>query len=166
MQEERIQVGGIGVKMISACLAGCHCRYDGKANAVDALQELVEKGEAVFVCPEQLGGLATPRPPAQIVGGTGADVLDGKARVITDGGEDVTEQFVRGAEEALRMAQLVKAKTAILKERSPSCGSTVIYDGTFSGSKRAGEGVTAALLRRHGIEVFSEETYPGRKTED
>lgn len=147
-------------KMISACLVGCHCRYDGDSNTVDRFQEMVERGEAVFVCPEQLGGLSTPRPPAQIVGGTGEDVLDGKARVMTDGGQDVTVQFVKGAEEALRMARLVGASEAILKERSPSCGSTVIYDGTFTKGKRPGHGVTAALLERHGIKVYSEETYP------
>jgi uncharacterized protein YbbK (DUF523 family) len=148
------------MKVISACLVGCHCRYDGDANLVDRFQLMVERGEAVFVCPEQLGGLSTPRPPAQIVGGTGEDVLDGKARVITDKGEDVTESFLKGAHEALRMAQLVKAKEAILKERSPSCGSSLIYDGTFTGNKIPGRGVTAALLERHGIQVYSEESYP------
>jgi uncharacterized protein YbbK (DUF523 family) len=148
------------MKLISACLVGCHCRYDGKDNLVDRYQEMVEKGEAVFVCPEQLGGLSTPRPPAEIVGGTGEDVLDGRARVITKDGVDVTEQFLKGAQEALRMARLVKAEEAILKERSPSCGSALIYDGTYSGSKIPGDGVTAALLKRHGIKVYSEETDP------
>ncbi|HEU4963702.1 MAG TPA: DUF523 domain-containing protein [Bacilli bacterium] len=154
------------MKVISACLVGCQCRYDGDANLVDRFKEMVERGEAVFVCPEQLGGLSTPRPPAQIVGGTGEDVLDGKARVVTDGGEDVTDQFVKGAEEALRMAQLVQATEAVLKERSPSCGSSLIYDGSFSGAKRPGHGVTAALLERHGIKVYSEETYPESNRQD
>ncbi|MGZ4111819.1 MAG: DUF523 domain-containing protein [Tumebacillaceae bacterium] len=148
------------MKVISACLAGCRCRYDGDDNLVDRYKEMVEQGKAVFVCPEQLGGLSTPRPPAEIVGGTGEDVLDGNARVVTNQGVDVTEQFVRGAEEALRMAKLVGAQEAILKERSPSCGSALIYDGTYSGSKIPGHGVTAALLERHGIKVYSEETYP------
>lgn len=148
------------MKVISACLAGCKCRYDGDDNLIDRFQEMVERGEAVFVCPEQLGGLSTPRPPAQIVGGTGEDVLDGNARVLTDAGVDVTEQFVKGAQEALKMAQLVHATEAILKERSPSCGSSMIYDGTFTKGKRPGHGVTAALLERHGIRVYSEETYP------
>lgn len=153
------------MKVISACLAGCRCRYDGDDNLVDRFKEMVEQGQAVFVCPEQLGGLSTPRPPAEIVGGTGEDVLNGTARVVTKQGEDVTEQFVRGAEEALRMAQLVGAREAILKERSPSCGSTLIYDGTYSGAKRPGHGVTAALLERHGIHVYSEETYPDEPAE-
>lgn len=148
------------MKVISACLVGCQCRYDGDSNAVDVFVKMVENGEAVFVCPEQLGGLSTPRPPAQIVGGTGADVLDGKAKVITDQGVDVTAAFVRGAQEALRMAQLVGAQEAILKERSPSCAATQIFDGTFTKGKRPGQGVTAALLTRHGINVSSEETYP------
>lgn len=149
------------MKVISACLIGCRCRYDGNAKAVDRFTRMVERGEAVFVCPEQLGGLSTPRPPAQIVGGTGEDVLDGRAKVVTDGGVDVTDQFVKGAQEALRLAQLAGAKVAVLKERSPSCGSSLIYDGSFSGGKMPGNGVTAALLKRHGIEVYSEETYPG-----
>ncbi|TCP53798.1 uncharacterized protein YbbK (DUF523 family) [Tumebacillus sp. BK434] len=147
------------MKVISACLVGCQCRYDGDDNLIREFQEMVEKGEAVFVCPEQLGGLSTPRPPAQIVGGTGEDVLDGKAKVVTDQGEDVTAEFVKGAEQALKMAQLVGAQEAILKERSPSCGSSVIYDGSFSGAKMPGDGVTSALLRRHGIAVYSEETF-------
>jgi uncharacterized protein YbbK (DUF523 family) len=149
------------MKVISACLVGCQCRYDGRDNKVDRFSEMVERGEAVFVCPEQLGGLSTPRPPAEIVGGTGEDVLDGKAKVITVGGVDVTDQFLKGAEEALRMAKLVGAKVAVLKERSPSCGSSFIYDGSFTGHKIPGHGVTAALLKRHGIRVYSEETYPG-----
>jgi uncharacterized protein YbbK (DUF523 family) len=147
------------MKVISACLVGCHCRYDGGSKTVDPFVKMVEDGEAVFVCPEQLGGLATPRPPAQIVGGTGEDVLDGNAKVVTDSGVDVTEQFIRGAEETLRMAKLAGAKEAILKERSPSCGSTAIYDGTFTKGKRPGHGVAAALLERNGIRVYSEETY-------
>jgi uncharacterized protein YbbK (DUF523 family) len=148
------------MKVISACLVGCQCRYDGDDNLIERFSEMVERGEAIFVCPEQLGGLSTPRPPAQIVGGTGEDVLDGKAKVMTEDGVDVTVQFRKGAEQALKMAQLVGAKEAILKERSPSCGSTMIYDGTFSKGKRPGDGVTAALLKRHGIKVYSEETYP------
>ncbi|KEO83045.1 DUF523 domain-containing protein [Tumebacillus flagellatus] len=156
------------MKLISACLVGCHCRYDGGSNAVDPFVKMVENGEAVFVCPEQLGGLSTPRPPAQIVGGTGEDVLDGNAKVLTESGADVTAEFVRGAQEALRMAKLVGAKEAILKERSPSCGSALIYDGTFTKGKRPGHGVTAALLERNGIKVCSEETYepPKAKPDD
>jgi len=106
-----------------------------------------------------MGGLPTPRPPAEIVGGDGDDVLEGRARVVSAAGEDVTAQFLAGAREALRLAGAVGAKAAILKERSPSCGSGAIYDGTFRGAVRAGQGVTAALLRRHGVQVFSEENW-------
>lgn len=147
------------MKLISACLAGCECRYDGKANTVRNFVEMVEQGEAVFVCPEQIGGLSTPRPPAEIVGGDGADVLDGNAKVITNTGEDVTSEFIKGAHEALQAAKLAGVKEAILKESSPSCGSAKIYDGTFSACKVTGNGVTAALLKRNGIRVLSEETY-------
>lgn len=143
--------------LVSACLAGCRCRYDGSSRPDHQLEELVAKGEALPVCPEQLGGLPTPRSPAQIVGGDGDDVLEGRARVLTEEGVDVTAAFLKGAEETLRMARLVGATVAILKERSPSCGSAVIYDGTFSGATRKGRGVTAALLAGHGIVVRSEE---------
>lgn len=147
------------MKLISACLAGCECRYDGKASTIQSFVEMVEQGEAIFVCPEQLGGLSTPRPPAEIVGGDGEDVLDGKAKVVTNTGEDVTSQFIKGAREALRAAKLAGVKEAILKEDSPSCGSAKIYDGTFSACKVTGNGVTAALLKRNGIHVLSEKTY-------
>ena len=151
------------MKLVSACLAGCECRYDGKANTIKTFVEMVEQGEAVFICPEQMGGLSTPRPPAEIIGGSGEDVLDGKAKVMTNTGEDVTDQFKKGAYETLRAAKIIGAKEVILKESSPSCGSGKIYDGTFSAQKEAGNGVTAALLKRNGFHVFSEETY-GSKT--
>jgi uncharacterized protein YbbK (DUF523 family) len=125
---------------------------------VEEIQKLIREGKAIPVCPEQLGGLSTPRNPAEIVGGDGEDVLDGKARVMDRTGKDVTEAFIRGAYEALHLAKAVGAKEAILKEKSPSCGSCVIYDGTFQGKKKAGMGVTAALFQRHGIRVYSEET--------
>jgi uncharacterized protein YbbK (DUF523 family) len=147
----------MGKKIVSACFAGIHCRFDGRHNRIDEILEMIRRGEAVPVCPEQMGGLATPRPPAEIVGGDGEDVLDGKAKVVDNQGRDVTEAFLRGAYEALAVAKAVGAEEAILKERSPSCGSCTIYDGTFSGMKKPGAGVTAALLRRHGIRVVSEE---------
>ncbi len=120
---------------------------------------MLKQGKAVLVCPEQLGGLPTPRPPAEIVGGNGADVLDGKAKVMTNDHTDVTAEFVRGAEQTLKIAQSVSAKYAVLKESSPSCGSSLIYNGTYTKTKQPGFGVTAALLRRHGIEVYSEENF-------
>jgi len=146
------------MRLVSACLAGCHCRYDHQALPHERMILLVQSGQALPICPEQLGGLPTPRLPAEIVGGDGDDVLDGRARVINQAGADLTEQFLAGAREALRLAQIAGATEAILKERSPSCGSTAIYDGSFSGAKRPGAGVTAALLRRHGIAVRSEES--------
>jgi len=148
---------------VSACFAGIHCRFDQRHQQVDEILELVKKGEAIPICPEQMGGLSTPRSPAEIVGGDGEDVLDGKAKVINREGKDVTEAFLQGAREALRIAQTVGAQKAILKERSPSCGSCMIYDGSFSGKKKPGIGVTAALLRRHGIEVCSEENWKENK---
>lgn len=118
---------------------------------------MVAEGRAVLVCPEVDGGLGTPRPPAEIRGGDGRDVLEGRARVVTQAGEDVTEEYLRGARRALERARAAGATTAILKARSPSCGRGGIYDGSFSRSLTAGDGVTAALLQRNGITVLSDE---------
>lgn len=111
----------------------------------------------MLTCPEVDGGLGTPRPAAEIVGGDGHDVLDGKARVVTEGGRDVTAEYVRGAELALAAARAAGATTAILKSRSPSCGRGRIYDGSFTRTAVVGDGVTAALLQRNGIEVLTDE---------
>lgn len=146
------------MKMISACLIGCECRYDQKSCLNEELEQLLREGKVIPVCPEQLGGLPTPRPPAEIVGGDGFDVLDGKARIVDQKGNDVTEEFLMGAKQALKLAQTVGATSAILKENSPSCGSTFVYDGTFSGKKITGTGLTAALFRRNGIDVESEQS--------
>ncbi|MGC8742171.1 MAG: DUF523 domain-containing protein [Candidatus Sumerlaeaceae bacterium] len=147
--------------LISACLIGCEVTWRAGANAHEVFAELVRAHHAIPVCPEQLGGLPTPRPPAEIVGGSGEDVLEGGARVLTADGRDVTENFLRGAREVLRLAELVRPELIILKERSPSCGVRQIYDGTFSGTLRAGCGVTTALLRRHGWPVTSDEEFLG-----
>ena len=109
----------------------------------------------MLVCPEEDGGLGTPRPPAEIVGGDGHDVLDGTARVVTKQGVDVTAEYVRGAEIAFAAAREAGAATAVLKSRSPSCGRGCVYDGTFTRTPTAGDGVTAALLKRNGIEVLT-----------
>lgn len=143
--------------IISACLAGVGCRYDGDARSNARVEELVRSGLALPICPEQLGGLPTPRPPAEIHGGDGYDVLAGKARVINDRGEDVTLAYIRGAREALHLARLVGATEAILKGRSPSCGRDLIYDGTFQRRLRCGWGVTAACLENAGIRVLNED---------
>ncbi|KQL48277.1 DUF523 domain-containing protein [Brevibacillus choshinensis] len=145
------------MKMISACLIGCECRYDQKSCLDQELEQLLREGKVIPVCPEQLGGLPTPRPPAEIVGGDGFDVLDGNARIVDQKGNDVTEEFLMGAQQALKLAQTIGATSAILKENSPSCGSTFVYDGTFSGKKVTGTGLTAALFRRNGIDVESEQ---------
>lgn len=152
------ELGDIPI-LVSACLAGCECRFDGAASTEDAIARLVADGRAVIVCPEEEGGLGTPRPPAEIVGGDGHDVLAGRAKVMTDRGEDVTEAYLRGAEKALVAARESGATTAVLKARSPSCGKGVIYDGSFTRSSRMGDGVTAALLQRNGIEVISDEEF-------
>ena len=127
--------------------------------SVKEIMEIVSEGKAVLVCPEQLGGLPTPRSACEIMDGTGEDVLDGKVKVLSREGKDVTEQFVLGAEEVLKIAKLYGIKKAILKARSPSCGSNVIYNGTFSSQKRKGNGVTVALLKRNGIEIVDEESF-------
>ncbi|MFQ6102554.1 MAG: DUF523 domain-containing protein [Anaerolineae bacterium] len=155
------------VYLVSACLLGVPCAYDGSAHLQPELLTLAAQGRCVPVCPEVAGGLGVPRPPAEIVGGDGKDVLEGRARVVTAVGEDVTEAYLHGAERALAAARRHAITTAILKQRSPSCGSACIHDGTHSGGLRAGHGVTAALLWRHGVKVCSEEdwacTYTERK---
>lgn len=133
-------------------------RYDGRDSNVgsELLTRLRAQGRVVTICPEVAGGLPIPRPPAEILGGDGHDVLAGEARVLT-ATDDVTDAYVTGARRALELAQQHNIKVAILKARSPSCGVRQIYDGTHSAQLRDGAGVTAALLREHGIEVFDEE---------
>jgi uncharacterized protein YbbK (DUF523 family) len=135
------------MKLCSACLLGVNCRYDGRNALNKKVVELLEKETLIPVCPEQLGGLSTPREPAEIVG----------KRVITRSGRDVTENFMRGARETLKIAKLFGVKEAVLKQGSPSCGCGRIYDGTFSGRTVKGDGVTTALLKSHGIKVVTEE---------
>lgn len=143
--------------LISACLCGINCKYTGGNNINKIACQLMKEGKALPVCPEQLGSLPTPRSAREIKNGTGADVLDGKALVIGSSGDDVTEAFIKGAYETLKIAKACGATTAILKERSPSCGKNYIYDGSFSGKKLQGSGVTAELLARYGIKIFTEE---------
>ncbi len=144
--------------LISACLLGRPVRYDGKGKPLShpAIERWSAEGRLVGFCPEQAGGLPTPRPPAEIENGlTGEDVLDGKARVVEATGGDVTAEFIVGAERALAFARDNGCAFALLIDGSPSCGSGLIYDGSFAGRKHAGNGVTAALFRRSGIDVFS-----------
>lgn len=140
-------------------MLGQDVRYDGKNCLQDhpGLQALIKAGEVISICPEMAGGLPTPRPPAEIEPGkNGRDVLNGKAKVITIYGDEVTTEFVTGAEKTLALAQQYNIRVAILKARSPSCGSQQIYDGTHSGKTVSGMGTTAALLTQHGIKVFDE----------
>ncbi|MFJ4351469.1 DUF523 domain-containing protein [Pseudomonas sp. NPDC089428] len=143
--------------LVSACLLGQPVRYDGRASGYpDLLQQWQAEGRVVPLCPEVAGGLPTPRPPAEIQGGQGAKVLDGGMQVLTVTGEDVSAEFLAGAQQALALVRLHGIRVAVLKAGSPSCGNRLTYDGTFSGVKVPGEGVTAALLRREGVQVFSE----------
>jgi uncharacterized protein YbbK (DUF523 family) len=147
------------MKIVSACLIGINCTYKKGNNLDERLYEAFKKGELLPVCPEVLAGLATPRPNAEISGGSGSDVLDGKARVVEPDGNDVTGRFIDGAEETLKAAKAIGAKEAILKARSPSCGCGKTYDGTFSHKLIDGDGVTTALLKRNGIIVKTEEDF-------
>lgn len=132
---------------MSACLAGVKCRYDGKDNANSKVIKLVVNGIAIPICPEQLGGLQTPRIPAEISGD----------KVLNKKGENVTSQFKKGAKETLRIAELVNCHKAILKQSSPSCGYGKIYDGSHTGRIIDGMGLTAQLLSQKGIVILTEE---------
>jgi uncharacterized protein YbbK (DUF523 family) len=140
--------------LVSACLLGINCKYNGNNNLHEKTLKLGRK--VIPFCPEQLGGLSTPRQPAEIIGGDGYDVLLGNAKVVTDTGKDVTSNFIKGAEMSAILADLTQARTAVLKANSPSCGVNCIYDGTFSRSKCKGDGVTAALLKQKGLQVITE----------
>ena len=143
--------------LISRCLLGHRVRYDGGASGPYAqLAQWQAEGRVIALCPEVAGGLPTPRAPAEIPGGQGVQVLDGTAPVMTVEGEDVTAAFVSGARQALALVQQHGIGIAILKANSPSCGNVLTYDGSFSATKVEGQGVTAALLTRAGVQVFSE----------
>jgi uncharacterized protein YbbK (DUF523 family) len=145
--------------LVSSCLLGDPVRYDGGhcRCAHPVLERWLREGRVVPVCPEVAAGLPTPRPPAEIApGGTGAAVLSGAARVVDPAGLDLTGPFVRGARLALELARVRGIRVAVLKEGSPSCGSSAIHDGTFAGARIPGAGTTAALLARAGLHVFHE----------
>ena len=146
------------IKLVSACLLGIKCAWDATDKYRDeSVIRLFTNGILIPVCPEQLGGLRPPRLPQEIQGGSGEDVLDGRCLVKNINGEDVTREFIRGAEETLKIAKLLKVGQFIGKSRSPSCGCKQIYNGTFSGKSVDGDGVTTILLKRNGIKVITEE---------
>ena len=132
--------------LVSACLLGLPCRYDGKSKPEEGIIALMEKYELIPFCPEIYGGLETPRVPSERAGD----------KVLMKDGKDVTENYSRGAEGALYLCKTLGIKKAVLKERSPSCGSGKIYDGSFTGTLKDGDGVTAELLKKNGIEVLGE----------
>lgn len=145
--------------LISACLLGENVRYDGKNCMQTQLKQWIEQQQAICICPEVTGGLSTPRLAAEIQGGDGADVLAGKAKVITFAGQDVTAEFIQGAKATLALAQQHQVTHVILKANSPSCGSDLIYDGSFTGQKIQGKGVTTALLEQYGFTVMTEDKF-------
>lgn len=148
----------MGKVLVSACLIGERVRYNGTANTLcnTVLEIWKREGRIVPVCPEVAGGLPVPRTPAEIVGGQAQDVLDGHGRVMTQTGQDVTEFFIKGAQQALTLALNQQVACAILAEGSPSCGSSSVYNGHFNGTRIPGMGITTCLLRQHGIKVFSQ----------
>jgi len=152
-----VKVPEEGRVVVSACLAGVACTHEAQPKTRDWAVRLVAEGRAVPVCPEVAGGLPIPRPAAEIQGGDGDDVLEGRARVVDEHGTDVTEHYLRGARTAAETARTAGAILAILKARSPSCGCGRIYDGTFDGALTDGDGVTASMLRREGLEVVNDE---------
>ena len=131
--------------LVSACLLGVNCKYSGGNNYSEEVMEFLRDYEIIPICPEIMGGLPTPRPASEING----------TKVINVNDEDVTENFKRGAEETLKLAKLLGVKKALLKRKSPSCGSGEIYDGTFSGTLKVGDGITAQLLKENDIEVLT-----------
>ena len=135
--------------LISACLIGLNCKYNGGNNENSKLVELIKEKDLIPICPEQLGGLKTPRASAERT----------QEKVLTKEGIDVTKEYQKGAEEVLKLAKKLNIKKAILKSRSPSCGIDEIYDGTFSHTLIKRDGVTAELLKKNGIEVISSDKY-------
>ena len=146
------------MKLISACLLNIRCAWSGDDKYKNDRAIELSKVEALIpVCPEQLGGLSTPRAPQEIQGGTGEDALNGRCKVMNKDGKDVTREFIKGAEETLKIANQLNIREFICKSKSPSCGCGQIYDGSFSGRLLNGDGVTTALLRRNGVRIIPEE---------
>lgn len=141
--------------LISSCLCGVNCKYSGGNNLNEKCLDLLKEGKGILICPEQLGGLPTPRLPAEIIG-KAENILRGMDKITTKNNIDVTNEFLKGAEETLKIAKLYKITKAILKEGSPSCGVKYVYDGSFTGKKIKGNGLTTEILIKNGIEVISD----------
>jgi len=141
--------------LVSACLCGINCKYNSGNNENPFVSELVLQGVAIPICPEVLGGLRIPRSCCEIV----IDIYNNK-KVFSKDGRDVTNEFIIGAEKTLQIAKIAGVTTAILKSKSPSCGSNQIYDGSFSGRLLSGKGITTELLETNGIKVYNEDDYP------
>lgn len=144
------------IYIVSSCLAGVNCTFNKKNKLNTRIRRLVEAGIAIPVCPEVLGGSTIPRKPCEITHGDGHDVLDKRARVATIDGKDITPIMVRGAAKTLNIIRKYGIRSAIMKSKSPSCGSGKIYDGTFTSRLVDGDGVTVALLRRNNIKIYNE----------
>ena len=142
--------------IVSACLVGINCKYDGNNNINKKVLDYLKDKEYVLACPEQLGGLSTPRVPSEIIGLNGEVVINNQVKVMSKKNQDVTNNFIKGAEETLKIAKLFNVTEALLKDGSPSCGVNYIYNGSFSGEKISGFGVTTAILKNNSIEVKSE----------
>lgn len=143
--------------IVSSCLAGVNCRYDGESREAEMIRKLVHERKAIPLCPEVMGGRPIPRDPCEITGGTADDVLAGRAKVVDKNGKDVTAEMVEGAKYVLAAAKRMNVTAFILKTKSPSCGKGKIYDGTFSGTLIDGNGILTALLMKEGIKVYTEE---------
>lgn len=143
--------------LVSACLAGINCRYDGSNSGNKAIQDLVKEGKAIAVCPEMIAGLQTPRACCEII-------IDkkGKKRIVSKDRQDFTNEFLDGAKKTLEIAKIIGVQKSILQSRSPSCGYGQIYDGTFCGKLKEGNGLTAELLAKNGIEVFNENDFDNK----
>lgn len=158
------KAGGKYEYAVSACLAGIGCAYDGKSRLCSRIKMLVDSKKALPVCAETLGGLGCPRERSEITGGTGEDVLAGNASVVTVSGREVSSEFILGAKKALRLARRFGINKAILKSKSPSCGSGIIYDGTFRKIVRSGDGVLTSLLRQNAFTIYNEKSGISRNT--
>jgi uncharacterized protein YbbK (DUF523 family) len=141
------------VILVSACLLGIDCKFNGGNNKIEDIGDLLKEEVVIPICPEQLGGLSTPRNPSEII------IKDGNKYVLDNKGNDLTANFIKGAEETLKIAKLYNIEEAVLKSNSPSCGLGLIYDGSFSGELTEGEGVTASYLIKNKVKVYNEFNY-------